>query len=329
MALLTARSRARIQAAVDAYHEAVAAVLYGDETRDAAALARARDLGLLAPGEPPYDLAEALHTYGVALAELSPEERAALEASSLESWRDRDADADPPLTPAELRSQRRAADRAALYVVGLGNRVGATIGSALIEADRELDTRLRGAMRDAVAARYGDEEAQARLADIGMERGLTADFFEGAFRETRGRLASDLGHATGDWTRDLERVARTESQNILNDGLADGWLEQDGPDTVVFKLPRPDACEHCLALHLDGGVPRLFYLPELEANGTNVGRAARQWLPVVGATHPYCGCALMRVPATFVRRLPEGWRSGQAAPGVVGTGGRFIMRGRS
>ena len=48
-------------------------------------------------------------------------------------------------------------------------------------------------------------------------------------------------------------------------------------------------CQHCKRLHLGpDGQPRIFKLRELERNGTNFGRKARDWLPVVGATHPHC-----------------------------------------
>lgn len=42
--------------------------------------------------------------------------------------------------------------------------------------------------------------------------------------------------------------------------------------------------------------PRIFFLEDLEANGTNVGRKAREWLPVIGPMHPSCRCTLVIVP---------------------------------
>ena len=42
--------------------------------------------------------------------------------------------------------------------------------------------------------------------------------------------------------------------------------------------------------------PRIFLLSELEANGTNVGRKRRDWLPTVGAVHPWCREILLDIP---------------------------------
>jgi hypothetical protein len=67
-------------------------------------------------------------------------------------------------------------------------------------------------------------------------------------------------------------------------------------------------CAYCKLLYLkpDGITPRIFRLSQLQANGTNVGRAARrptrigkmktEWRAVVGAIHPSCACELYRLP---------------------------------
>ena len=54
--------------------------------------------------------------------------------------------------------------------------------------------------------------------------------------------------------------------------------------------------------YLDGGLgsaPKVFRLDELKANGTNVGRKAAEYQPVVGPLHPWCRCTLERVPFGF------------------------------
>lgn len=135
-------------------------------------------------------------------------------------------------------------------------------------------------------------------------------------RESIGELKSALGHLREDWSRDWNRVAITEKTNALMRGTADAIQKQDG-DAWVYKLPMPDACKHCVRLHIGrDGHPRIFKLAELEANGTNVGVKAAEWKAVVGTVHPHCQCQLIRVP--------EGW--GFSADGDLVPGGTFGIR---
>lgn len=55
-------------------------------------------------------------------------------------------------------------------------------------------------------------------------------------------------------------------------------------------------CSHCQRLYNGPNGPRVFKLSTLEANGTNVGRKANDWLAVIGSTHPNCQCVPIRVP---------------------------------
>lgn len=108
-------------------------------------------------------------------------------------------------------------------------------------------------------------------------------------RGSIGELKSNLGHLQEDWHRDWERVAATEKHNAMQHGMASHLRKEYGDDVWVAKRAMGDACRHCVRLHVGpDGHPRIFKLSELEANGTNVGRKAADWLPVVGATHPHC-----------------------------------------
>lgn len=116
-------------------------------------------------------------------------------------------------------------------------------------------------------------------------------------RQTRGQLVSELGRATGDWTRDWERVANTElwdarlaatTRQILTGDTIYSSLK--GKEARVFRRPAPDSCNHCKRLYLesDGVTPKIFKLHELISNGDNVGRKTAEWLPTVHPTHPNC-----------------------------------------
>ena len=120
--------------------------------------------------------------------------------------------------------------------------------------------------------------------------------------ETWRKLASDIGHKTGDWARDFKRIAATEKQKAMQEGQVAGLIERYGdPDEVqVAKQPNPDACPHCKRLHLKSdGTLRIFKLSELIDNGSNVGKKAPNWQATVGPVHPWCGCEIIQVP--------EGW----------------------
>lgn len=166
---------------------------------------------------------------------------------------------------------------AAVHVRGLGNQVADDFSTVAIEADRQLRKEYEKVIRDEVVE--GIDERKA-------------------WRE----VASSIGHATEDWSRDLGRIAATEMQRAMQEGFAQGLTKREGgdPDAImVAKFPMPDACKHCVAHHLtagQGSAPRVFKLSTLEANGSNVGRKAAEWKPVVGPLHPWCACELVHVP---------------------------------
>lgn len=192
-----------------------------------------------------------------------------------------------PLGDVERRAIQFAQQQAAQYVVGLGNRVDQATGQLIIEADAQLRAETRGNIQDATAENI-------------------------IKRESVKKLKSNLGWAKKDWARDWDRIAITEKQVSMQVGVADGIAEKGGPDARVAKRPAPDCCEHCARLYLGpDGQPRIFKLSDLIKNGlNNFGRKARDWLPVLGAMHPFCQCQLIRIP--------PGWgfdESGQLVPG--------------
>lgn len=266
---------------IRAHHSAFIVNNLGSEAVDPDTLKKLQDMGLV---DPQIDnLAEESYLYGQLLA---LKDDPLVQTMTYDQFRDYVRKVGIPLGPIERRAAEWAAHSAAQYVVGLGNRVDIATGQMLIEADAQLRDQLRTTIRTETA------EAIAR-------------------RETAKQLKSRLGWATGDWTRDLDRIAVTEIQYALDRGAADHYASRYGTGVEVYILPAPDACEHCHRLHLGtDGQPRIFKLSQLEANGSNVGRKARDWKPVVGPVHPHCGCTL--------HRLPTGWgfnEDGEAVPG--------------
>ena len=107
------------------------------------------------------------------------------------------------------------------------------------------------------------------------------------------QFASDLRVKSKDWNRDMQRVADYMSHTAFENGRAANMLRTDGEEAEVYKSVYPGACQHCIRLYLTGGIgsePKVFLLKELIANGSNIGRKPVDWLPVIGATHPWCRC---------------------------------------
>ncbi len=182
----------------------------------------------------------------------------------------------PELTPQEQASLAWAEHHAANTIVGLGNTVADDFSTIAIEADGVQRGKYQKDIREAVAQNI-------------------------LRKETWRKLASDLGHKTGDWSRGFKRIAATEKQAAVNQGIIAGLVEREGDpkNTKVAKLPAPDACDDCVRLHLtagQGSKPKIFSLSDLIDNGSNVGRKASSWRAIVGPTHPYCGCQLVHVP---------------------------------
>jgi hypothetical protein len=174
-----------------------------------------------------------------------------------------------PTTEVELKAVEYAAEHAGTYIRGIGDMM----------------------VRDATAA--GTRASGAAL------RAVRQNVVEAiAHRETISELKTRLFDAIDNRTRDWHRVAHTEINTAIQQGVHDAIVEASpaGGDQLVFKRPAPDACSHCKRLYLraDGVTPRVFRISELA--DSNVGLKAGDWRPVVGSTHPWCHCQLLPIP---------------------------------
>lgn len=113
------------------------------------------------------------------------------------------------------------------------------------------------------------------------------------FRQSAAKMASEIGHATGDWERDWLRIAYYVLQNSYNYGRARAIFRDHGDDAEVYFDVLKGACQHCRELYLtdpddEDSAPKIFKLKDIIANGNNIGRKVADWLPTVSPIHPYC-----------------------------------------
>lgn len=121
-------------------------------------------------------------------------------------------------------------------------------------------------------------------------------------RSSLKNMVSEIGHKTGDWDRRLDRIVETEMHNAYENGRAVQIEEKDGEDALVYFDVYPGACRHCIRLYLTAGIgskPKVFKLSELRANGTNIGRKAKDYKPVIGGVHSFCRCTMNHLPKGY------------------------------
>jgi len=256
-------------------HTALAIGMLGEETATKMEIERLIRMGILPKSS--AKIIDDAFSYGMLLTELRTVVAAGtarVEKVTLDAMKKRLKARPTPLTPHEEAARSNARQHAATYIRGLGNKVADDFTTRAIEADKTLRRKYAAMISETVSE--------------GIER-----------RNAWRKIKSDLGHKSGDWARDFDRIAATEKQRAVQEGYATRLRDREGEDALVAKVPTPSACEHCVRLHLTEGAgsrPRVFRLRDLEANGTNVGRKAGAWRAVVGPTHPWCECALVHVP---------------------------------
>ena len=115
------------------------------------------------------------------------------------------------------------------------------------------------------------------------------------FRQSAAKMASEIGHATGDWERDFLRIAYYVLHNAYNFGRARTIFRDHGEDAEVYFRVLEGACKHCMELYLTdpddiNSQPKIFKLKDVLANGNNIGRKVADWLPTISPIHPFCRC---------------------------------------
>lgn len=114
-------------------------------------------------------------------------------------------------------------------------------------------------------------------------------------RKNKAKLISDIGHKTGDWERNINKMASFLIQSCYDLGKANVYSAEYGEDSLVYKEVYKGACKYCIKLYLtdgEGSKPRFFKISEIRANGDNIGRKPNEWRAVIGSTHVHCRCTL-------------------------------------
>lgn len=288
MPALTEKQRKRIEQIIKDHHLAFQVEALGPTAVSEEDLKRLTKAGLVklpsaTHRERTMVTMAAAHELGVLAARVG--EKGIEKLTNKEFW-DYIEHAPPKLTPHEREAILAARDKVGRCITGLSDKM-------LGELDRAAH----------------DEDAKMRR---GLLTTVRREIAEGLLRKRSVQeIAAALRKKTKDAHRDWEMIAHTEVHNALEEGKANAILNQlpPGSDPMVFKRPRPDACAYCKLLFLDGKRPRVFRLSELSSNGTNQGRRAKrpvstgknatEWLPVLGAVHPWCQCQLHMLPEGF------------------------------
>lgn len=121
-------------------------------------------------------------------------------------------------------------------------------------------------------------------------------------RGSLNQMVSQIGHAGEKWDQDFGRISDYVLHYSFDHGRAANITRGYGGGAQVYKDVYAGACRHCIRLYLTAGIgsaPKLFPVQELVDNGTNIGVKAENWMPVVGATHPWCRCTINHVPEGF------------------------------
>lgn len=278
--LLTDRQRKAIAAAIHDHHLAFTAEMLGPSAISDEDYKRLKAAGKIRSSAPLVtDAATAAHILGSMTSGMAAGDDEKLSANSF--WRIV-KEQTPDLTAMERDAVTITRDRVAEHVKGLANKVDAATGQIVVDANAELHKKKL--LREAVAS------------------GI-------ASRESARKVAQRMRDATKDVRRDWVKIAATEMHNATEEAKAVALIEgaKKGDDPFVYKRCRPDACPFCKLLYMNGKVPRVFRLSELQANGTNVGRKAgrarlkgphaTEYKATLGAMHPWCQCSLHHMPA--------------------------------
>ena len=179
-----------------------------------------------------------------------------------------------PLSEAEKQAIRVAEFSAGDGITALGDKIRNEFGQLVLTTNRRAlarAERMRGEVRE-----------------------VTARAIEN--RKSVSELTTDLFHIMKERTRDYQRVAATESQGAMNQGRIAAAVKSNGFGVRIFFIVHKNACDHCKRLYLEPGKkkPRIFSAEEIAANGTNIGRKAKDWKACY-LMHPNCFCTSQKL----------------------------------
>jgi len=176
-------------------------------------------------------------------------------------------------------------------------------------AKRRAARGIRNINRDITDGLYAkiEEEEQKQFTEATVKERIR-DIVVTAKKTRMGvtSLASALPRELKSYSRDWLRVASTELHMVRQRGVAEAISQgtgvyegfaEDPEDRRVFIRPTAGACDECKRDYLDKrGVPKVFKLSELLANGTNVGVPKKNRKPIIPPHHCWCLCETNYMP---------------------------------
>lgn len=157
----------------------------------------------------------------------------------------------------------------------LGGNIKNDISTGIVEVDRSGQARAGKVVRDAT------EEAIRKRKDVT-------------------EIVSMLGEKTGQWNRDLLKIANYNMHEAFNQGRVAN-IERDPSKRVYFDV-FPGSCKSCIKAYLTAGFgsePKVFKIEDLRANGSNIGKKLRDWQSTISPQHPNCRCTVNEVPEGY------------------------------
>lgn len=155
-----------------------------------------------------------------------------------------------------------------------------------------------------IAAAIGDLEKSVRAEVMKAEAEWTRQIYardsKGAMKKSlwdnlraslMKTLAQGIEKVLSSFQANLDRLFQTEVAKYFQYGQTAGLPR----DELVYKIPRPTACPHCMRLHLNAdGSPRVYRLGDV-LGSSNVGKKDYEWGFTIGPVHPHCYCILYTV----------------------------------
>ena len=183
-----------------------------------------------------------------------------------------------PLTPAEEFALNVVKRQAYGDIKGLGNRIVQRTNSTIIQVSKQQERKVKKQI--------------SKIAENVIKNRLSLQQF-----------SSELGHATKDWARDFDRIADYIMHSAYQHGRAEQLLGKYGDEVEIYFSVYQGACKHCIETYLTDGLgsePIVFKLVDVLANGSNIGRKSKDWLPSVDPLHPWCRCTLTIKPKNSI-----------------------------
>ena len=182
-----------------------------------------------------------------------------------------------PIVASSSSPQAKTSQRAALDF--LERTMGRYIDKSTDQLTADIMSSVEGALMPIIDRREG-----AAIYEALQDKDLYS-------KNLRGLLNDKVEN----WQYRWRTIIGTELNRASNWGAMDAILANNpamGPhELMVYKQgnkPGHGACKYCAKFwYLEDGItPRVYLMSELAANGSNIGRKAKDWMPTVDSTHP-------------------------------------------